>query len=538
MAVLIVLFVLGAALAVYSCKGLIIYWLEVAVSNAAGTRGKKNPWLEGSYAPVKQELLEADLPVQGKLPAALDGAYVRNGPNPLHQPIGGHHWFDGDGMLHAVRIKDGKASYSNAYVQTSKYKQEKKAGRPLFFTLGAMERLSGVLIYMLQQLKEKLGVVDTKDGHGPANTSVVFHNKQLLALVETDLPQVVRVNNDAHIETLERQTYGDQLRSPFTAHPKIDPETGELHGIGYSFSKPLMHYYVIGSGGTVKLDIDIPLPDPVMMHDFAITEDYAVFMDLPLMINQHDMIKGKPLVNFNEGRASRFGVLPKRCEDADKVRWSELPAMFAFHVANAWQEGNAIHLFACVYAEGFDFVNVSAGKDGSLPRLTEISLDLDSGKASMRTVADVHCEFPTIPDRLVGRKTRYTYVVTYKYGGGFDRPYGLAKIDLAASSPAAAVPAQIGFGRGRFGGEAVFVPRSTDPAALKSEDDGYLATYVYDEQTDSSEFMVYDACSFSAEPVARVKLPQRVPHGFHGKHINAAQFQAQFPFDIHFLPDI
>ncbi|CAL8463206.1 g2740 [Coccomyxa elongata] len=512
--------------------------MEVVISIAAGKRGKKNPWMEGNYGPVSEEVVEADLPVEGVLPRALDGAYVRNGPNPPHQPIGGHHWFDGDGMLHAVRIKDGKAAYSNAYVQTSRFKQEKKAGRPLIFRLGVMEGIPGLLFYLLQELKEKLGIVNTKDGTGSANTSVIFHDKQLLALVESDLPYVVRVNNDAHIETLERQTYGGHLQSPFTAHPKIDPATGELHGIGYSFHRPWMHYYVIGKGGNVKLDMDISLPDPVMMHDFAITEDYAVFMDFPLTIKDKDMVKGKPLLTFNKDRASRFGVLPKHSDDASKIRWFELPAMYAFHVANAWQEGNAIRLFACVYEKGINFESVSAPGDEEEACVTEIRLDLNSSQATSRRVADVHCEFPTIPDSLVGRKTRYTYVAMDERVDGVVNPRGLAKIDLAASSAQEVIAAKIGFGPGRIGGEAVFVPSSPDPSALKGEDDGYLATYVYDEAKNSSEFVVYDARSFSAEPVARVKLPQRVPFGFHGKHINAAQFQAQFPFDIHFLPDI
>ncbi|CAK0785635.1 hypothetical protein CVIRNUC_008846 [Coccomyxa viridis] len=464
-----------------------------------------------------------DLTVDGTLPSALNGAYVRNGPNPQHMPVGGHHWFDGDGMLHTVRIKKGKASYSNAYVQTSRYKQEKNARRPLSLKLGGMVGGLGVIHYIVYKLRERWGLFKTKDGTGPGNTALAFHNKQLLALVETDLPYIVRVNDNSHTETLERQTYGGNLAPRFTAHPKIDPATGTLYGFGYNLSKPELHYFAISSGGMVKEDFKVTLQQPTMQHDFAMTEDYVIFLDFPLVSNPENMKRGLPMLMFDRERSSRIGVLRKDTSSELGIRWFKLPAMYAYHVANAWQErGNngwiRIRIFLCVYDDSF---SIQSTTSSTLARMSEITIELERDECSVRSLADeLRCEFPVVPDRLVGRRTRYTYAVAFeKEAGHLGQAAGLVKFDLG--SPDKSVAAMLRFGSGRTG-----------------EDDGYLVLFMYNERTNSSDFVVYDARTFSNKPVAVVSLPQRVPYGFHGKHINAAQFQSQFPFDIHFLPDI
>ncbi|KAK9834825.1 hypothetical protein WJX81_001553 [Elliptochloris bilobata] len=522
--------------ALWLSRGYIIYQLEFIINTLSGARqrGASSIYGQGPYAPVDMEVLEGDLSVEGSLPSALDGTYIRNGPSPHPSlpPTGDFHWFDGDGMVHAVRIRKGTAAYANHWVRTSRLKQELRAKRRLFIRLGDLNGRGGLLLYLLSQLKERLGLKNSKDGTGPANTSVVFHNKQVLALVETDLPYVVRVHGDAHVETLERlKVGGKKLLGPWAAHPKKDPATGELVCFGWKISKPHAHYFVLDKGGCLRSDVPIDIPEPVFMHDMAITQDYAVILDLPLVLNPKRMAKGGPAWRFESRRAARIGLLPRATEDGRDIRWFELPALFIFHTINAWQEGDAVALYACVY-DSIDLADVS----GSSAHVEEIRLDTSSGKATRRVVSDISCEFPVVPACLVGRSCRYAYMAEVV---GAERGYsGLAKVDLGAATPAAAVAGRISHGPGWLGGEATFLPRSQDVAALKGEDDGYLVTYVTHGVGGASELRVYDAASMAAEPVAAVRLPQRVPLGFHGTHIGEADFQSQFPFDIHFLPDL
>ncbi|GAB4814752.1 hypothetical protein N2152v2_001798 [Parachlorella kessleri] len=507
----------------------LLWVFEKGVAWASGLDKEReaSPYLRGNYAPVSDEIFQDQLEVvEGKLPAVLNGAFLRNGPNPAVPMAGGYHWFDGDGMVHAVRIKDGKASYCNRFVETARLHQERKAGYGVFGRFGDSKGKAGLVHMVLRILKERLGIITpSKVGRGTGNTALAYHAEKVLALHEGDLPYVLRVACEGVLETLGRWGFEGRLDHPFTAHPKIDPKTGELFFIGYDLNrKPYLYYSLADKEGNLVHDYPVGIPDPVMMHDFAITQDYAIFMDCPLVLKPERMVKeGKLPFIFDKSRPARFGVLPRYAKDAAGIKWFETEPMIILHVVNAWQEGDKVKLFGCAFKE-FDLDGFTADcGDEDLAHVTEICMDLATGTATSRRVAPLAGDFPVVHPSLVGRKTRYCYIGHMRNTSlGYPEFIGVAKLDLLAQDPSKAVAGLILFGGHKFGGEAYFAP-----SGGQAEDDGHLLVFVHDEDAGVTELVVYNAKSMSEEPVARVRMPRRVPYGFHSLWISEAQLQAQ-----------
>ncbi|WP_199322686.1 MULTISPECIES: carotenoid oxygenase family protein [Calothrix] len=455
-----------------------------------------NPYLSGNFAPVGQEIATDSLPVLGELPPDLSGMFVRNGPNPQWPPIGQYHWFDGDGMLHGVQISAGKATYRNRYVQTQGWKIEREAGKAVW---------SGLL--EPPQMDNPYGAYKRT-----ANTALIWHGGQMLALHEGSAPHAIKV---PELETIGEYTYNDKLVSAFTAHPKVDPVTGEMMFFGYSFAPPYLQYSVVSAVGELLQTVPIDLPVAVMMHDFAITKNYSIFLDLPLTMRAERLQRGEPLFMFERDRPSRFGILPRYGNNSN-IRWFESEPCYIFHIYNAYETGDEVVLLGCRMSSttvlGDDN---SSDPDANLPRLHEWRFNLKTGTVSDKRLDDIPAEFPRINENYVGLPTRYGYA-----GKAANTPVplfdGLIKYDFSSGK------SQIHeFGQGRFGGEAVFAPR---PGAT-AEDDGWLITFVHDETSDTSELVVVHAQDVSSEPVARVIIPQRVPYGFHGAWISEAQLK-------------
>lgn len=496
-----------------------------------------SPYLSGNFAPTTEERFDEGLEVvEGELPAALAGAFVRVGPNPRFLPGGRYHWFDGDGMAHCVRIKaaapggapaaPATASYSGHLVRTSRLAQEEAAGYAVFTQFGDFRGLAGLAHIMLGKLKDALGVTSGREGRGTANTALAFHAGRLLALNEGDLPYALRVACEGLVDTIGRVGFGGGLTHAFTAHPKVDPVTGELFFFGYSVTDaPYCRYsYADQEGRLLGANLAIDLPAPVMMHDCAITESRVIFLDMPLLFKPEEMVKSKTLpFLFDRTRPARFGVLPRYARPGDEPVWFSVDPMMAFHTANAWDEGDSgVKLYLCTFKD-FSLSEFTAAGDEALPRLTEVTMDLATGEATVRRVAELPGDFPQVPASRVGRPCRYVYMAAMRDDKGVPLFYGISKIDLASKNPDAAVAGLVEHGPGRLGGEAYFVPGGRDGA----EDDGYLVTYVYDDTTGASEFVAYDARTMSSTPVARVALPGRVPHGFHCLWVSEAQLASQ-----------
>ncbi len=425
----------------------------------------------GNYAPVADELTEFDLQVEGTIPPELDGWYLRNGPNP-REATG--HWFSGDGMIHGIRVENGRAAwYRNRWVRTDSFEK----GIPLYNADGTRNLRSAV-----------------------ANTHVVNHAGKTLALVESSLPY--EITND--LETVGAYDFGGKLVDSMTAHPKICPTTGEMHFFGYgNLFEPYVTYHRVDANGELTINRPVDVKALTMMHDFALTAEHVVFMDLPIVFNMDIALEGKGDMPYrwDDNYGARLGVM-RRDDPYGPIRWFEIDPCYVFHVANAYDSGNSIVLQAARYPElwrgqgGFD-------QDAMMSTWT---IDLAKGTVSEHQLDDRAVEFPRIDDRLAGLHARYSVSVGSDKLVHYDMDLGNAVEHAFGTAASPGVP-----------GEAVFVP-STGPA---DEGNGYYLGYVYDSARDGSDLVILDASDFAGDPVATIKLPHRVPFGFHGNWISS-----------------
>jgi len=478
--------------------------LSTAASDQLVTSTLASLYLTDNFAPVHRERTVENLTVIGELPAALSGMFLRVGPNPQFPPVGRYHWFDGDGMIHGVQLNNGKAEYRNRYIRTKGFTIEQAAGKaiwPGLLNLPRFDHPYGILF------------------KNAANTALVWHGGKLLALWEAGEPYVIELPS---LETIGPHTFNGKLTGPsFTAHPKIDPVTGEMMFFGYSpISPPYLQYGIVSAAGELLRIVPIDLPYPVIMHDFAITEHYTIFMDMPLNLQPSRLLRGEVPVVFSSERRSRFGILPRHGDNSN-IRWFEVPTCMVYHTVNAYEEGDEVVLIA-YRMSSTNLLIPEYSSDGFVKSQAEKVIlycwrfNLATGAVREQVLDRVLAEFPRIDEGLVGRRMRYVYA-------GLGAPYmapkplfdGVIKYDFSGGVSAQTYY----FGRGRFGGECVFAPR---PGATV-EDDGWVLTYVHDAIAQRSEFLVMDARDITAGPVARVLLPQRVPYGFHAAWISDEQ---------------
>ncbi|XP_028796877.1 carotenoid 9,10(9',10')-cleavage dioxygenase 1 [Neltuma alba] len=496
---------------------------------------KPHHWLSGNFAAVPDETPPTKhLPVEGYLPDCLNGEFVRVGPNPKFAPVAGYHWFDGDGMIHGLRIKDGKATYVSRFVKTSRLKQEEYFGGSKFMKIGDLKGFFGLIMVNMQMLRAKLKVLDMSYGQGTANTALVYHHGKLLALSEADKPYAIKVFEDGDLQTLGLLDYDKRLNHSFTAHPKVDPFTGEMFTFGYSHTPPYITYRVISKDGYMHDPVPITISEPIMMHDFAITENYAIFMDLPLYFRPKEMVKEKKMIfSFDSTKKARFGVLPRYAKNEMQIRWFELPNCFIFHNANAWEEEEDVVLITCrLENPDLDMVGgaVKEKLDNFVNELYEMRFNMKTGLASQRKLSTSAVDFPRVNESYTGRRQRYVYGTILD---SIAKITGIIKFDLHAEPDSGKTKLEVGgnilgiydLGPGRFGSEAIYVPRV--PGTDSEEDDGYLIFFVHDENTGKSAAHVIDAKTMSADPVAVVELPHRVPYGFHAFFVTEEQLQAQ-----------
>ena len=438
-------------------------------------------FLRGNWAPLQDERTLTDLQVIGTIPAELDGRYVRNGAN----PVTGYadHPFLGDGMIHGIRLRDGKAEwYRNRYVQTPFIAQPDRAVIDVNSSLGDMAA-------------------------SKANTNIVGHAGRLLALEEGHFPYVL----DGGLETVGPTDFAGKLKGSFTAHPKVCPVTGELVGFGYSLFEPYLTYLRVSAAGELVQVDNITVGGPTMMHDFNITQNYVVFMDLPAVFDIEMAIRGEMPIHWSDSYPARLGVMPRHGNDAD-VTWYDIDPCYVFHPMNAYEDGNTI----VIDVARLDHIWRDGAMDFPAPSLYRWTIDTVAGTVRQDQVDDLPAEFPRVADSVVGLRHRYGYMMANATETAFDEPMSAAGAILKYDRQAGQ-RSQIDVGMGRLPGETVFVPS----AGGQAEDDGYLMTYVYDAATDQSDFVIFDASSMSAEPVATVHLP-RVPFGFHGNWVAAS----------------
>eukprot|EP00752_Nemacystus_decipiens_P006247 g5634.t1 len=505
---------------------------------------KDNKFLQGAYAPVHEEITAQECEVVGELPVAVFGEFARNGPNPRFAPKGGYHWFDGDGMVHAVRIKSsGSASFSNRFVKTNLLKAAEEEGEAVGIKIGDMANRLFLPKMMLSVLKVKLGLLPDFEGmhEATANTSLVFHAGRLMALCEGGLPCAMRVTDAGVVETLGVLPFGGKMRTPFTAHPKKDLSTGKLYGFGFQLDRePYLTMYVLDAEGELERQFPIGVERGTVMHDMAITENYVIFLDLPMVLKTENFVKGGFPIVFDDKLYARMGIVPLDAADDSSIRWFDMPeAFYAFHVLNAWEEKVEIDgtLNAVIKIVTCDTFELDADqnelkkplKPGAIPRPYTTTLNLDTGTVTRACMTPQPpkegLDFPQIRQALIGRKNRFGYFAGHDTIE--DLPNALVKLDLEAATPETAEVGRIGLGDGWLGGEALFVPKHGEGGG--EEDDGFLVSFVSPVDSGNSELRVWDAKTMNPDPVGIVKLPARVPLGFHAIFLTEAELAAQKP---------
>lgn len=431
-------------------------------------------WMCENYAPTSETDNEAPR-VSGVIPSSLEGLYVRNGPNPSTDPSA--HWFLGDGMVHGVTLSGGGADwYRSRYVQTPVLGQRGPLGPP------------------------------TNADH-QANTSLLAHQGQILALNEVGSPYAL---SPTDLSTTGLFDFGGALDGPMTAHPKVDPVTGELVFFGYHLLTSEVHLHFVDDSGTMTRSEQIPLPAPTMMHDFCLTQSSVVLMDWPIVFDFDLALAGEGLpFRWAPELGARFGVMP-RGGTADDVVWITTDPGYVFHTVGAYddptQAGRIILdaiWYSSMWVEGpSDFDN-----EGTLVRFT---IDPARRTVTRETLSDQAMEFPKIDPRLTTQSYRYTYTIGAARASGrraLDPANTVFKHDLEQGTMSSlALPG------GLVCDELVFTPDTPGSA----EDEGWLLGFAYDARARQSALIVLDATDLEAGIVGRVELGARVPHGFHG----------------------
>ena len=477
-----------------------------------------DPLLRGPFEPIRFEADCANLVVDGEWPAALAGALYRIGPNPQFAPRGRYNPLQGDGMVHAFFIDRGRVAYRNRWVRTRQWTLERAAGRALFATSG--------------DPRDADPSIAGQPTDGVANTHIMAHAGRLLALeeghgpIEIDplsLGTVGAYTFDGTFSDERSDERGDQhgenvggkpagaLSRNMTAHPKIDPDTGEMlffaNFPSHKFDGALA-FYVADANGAIVRSTTIAGPFPALVHDFAITRGHVVFVVCPVTLSLERLRRGAPPIAWEPELDTRVGVFPRNAPE--KIRWHRGDACMAWHTLNAFDDGNRVVVDLCRQdAPAFPAADGTPNREPSLRQYLERwTLGPATDAVATARLSDIVCEYPRIDERRTGLAYRYGY---FAAGGGPGTgdpcQRAIARFDHATGAMQTCH-----LGARCAVSEPVFVARRDSTV----EGDGYLLATIYDEDRNASRLAVFDAYDVTIGPIACAYLDHRIPMGFHG----------------------
>lgn len=427
-------------------------------------------------------------------------------------------------MLHSIRISNGQATLCSRYVRTYKYNIENQTGSPVIPNVfsGFNGLTAAATRGALSAVRILTGEFNPANGIGLANTSLAFLGDRLYALGESDLPYSIRLTSNGDIETLGRVDFDGKLFLSMTAHPKVDTDTGEAFAFRYGPVPPYLTYFYFDKDGNKQPDVPIfTLTSPAFLHDFAITKKYAIFADIQITMNPMEMIfgGGSP-VGAVASKVPRIGVIPRYAKDESEMRWFDVPGFNVIHATNAWDEddGNAIVMLA----PNILSVEHTLERLDLIHALMEmVRIDLRTGIVSRHPLSARNLDFTVLNPDYVAKKNKYLYAAV---GDPMPKISGVVKLDVSKGERQECIVASRMYGPGCFGGEPFFVAKEPgNPEA--DEDDGYVVSYVHNENTGESRFLVMDAKTPGLQLVATVKLPRRVPYGFHGLFVRESDLK-------------
>lgn len=461
------------------------------------TASPTDPHLTGLFARVDEERDVADLLVTGELPAELDGAYVRNGPNPRFSPLGSYLYpLDGDGMLHRVQITAGRVGYTNRFVRTPALLAEEAAGKALW----------GGLTSFILPTAEQVGPDLAGTFKDLPDINVVRHAGKLLALAEGAAPFLM----GPQLETMQRETFCGMLPAGITAHPKIDPRTGEMAVFCYGLEEPYLTWSMLGPDGTPTRP-PTPVPGverPVMIHDMALTARYLVVVLSPFYFDLAAAFSGGSLLSWEPDKGTKVALIPR---DGSPVRWADSEAFWLWHTANAYDgaDGTVVLDYVQWSYPGGLVPNAERAVGG----LARAVIDPVRGTMSRDLLSEGAIEFPRVDERVLTQQHRW--ITTVDETGTRELASGdadaLRFFDVASGS-------SVCWDAGNLSvGEASYVPRPGDA----DPEHGWWVTIATDRTELTSWFLVIPAADPASGPVARVRLPARVPIGLHGAWLPA-----------------
>ena len=455
-----------------------------------------DPYLSKGFEPIPMECDCAHLTIEGKIPADLEGTFYRIGPNPQFAPRAHYNPLNGDGMVHAFRVHNGNVSYRNRWVRTQQWTLEHAAGRALFGTSG-----------MPSDSDSSVGGMRTD---GVANTNIIWHGNKLLALEEGHAPIEL---DPVSLETKGRWSFNDKLPRNMTAHPKIDPESGEMIFFANFPTGRVnsdIEFYVANASGELIRSQMIHGPFPALVHDFAVTKDFVVVAMCPVTVSIKRAMAGAPLIAWEPEKGTHVGIIPRN-GGVEEIRWFEGGACMVWHLMNAFNENDRI--VADVSQQELPLFPFADGSMTDHRRatqyLTRWEFDWSKpGRFTVERLSDERCEYPRIDERRAGMSYRHGYVacvggpgsddIFHRGIGHFDHVAGRMRVYTAGPRFAVAEP--------------VFVPKRDG----SREGEGYLLMNIFDEDRNASHLAIFDAEEIENGPIARAHLDHRVPVGFHG----------------------